>query len=66
MAWGPLHGECQEFHGICVQDGIVTPKIEAKASTPVSHPLCCELAVSRIRGGVEEVMVSCVFQASPV
>ena len=37
MAWGPLHGEHQEFHGICVQDGIVTPKIDAQTSTPISH-----------------------------
>ena len=29
MAWGLLHGECEEFHGICVQDRIVIPKIGA-------------------------------------
>ena len=67
MAWGPLVGECQVFHGICIQDGIITPKIDAWASTPISHPLCCELAVSRMkRGGIEEVMVSHVFQGSLV
>ena len=26
-AWGPLCGECQEFHGICILDRIVAPKI---------------------------------------
>ena len=26
MVWGPLHGECQEFHEICIQDKVVTPK----------------------------------------
>ena len=64
MAQGPLHGKCQELHGICVQDGIVTTKIDAWASVPVSHPLYCELAVAKMkRGGVEEVVASCVFQA---
>ena len=38
MAWGPLHGECQEFDGICIQDGIITPKMDAWASAPMSHP----------------------------
>ena len=45
----------------------VTPKIDAWASAPISQPPCCELAVSRMkRGGAEEVMVSHVFQATPV
>ena len=64
---GPLHGEHQEFHGIYIQDGIVTPKINAGDSTPISHTPCCEIAVSRIkRGRVEEVVVSHVSLASPV
>ena len=25
MVWGPLCEECQDFHGICVQDKVVTP-----------------------------------------
>ena len=67
MAWGPLDGECQEFHSICVQDGIVTPKINTWNSTPISHPLCCELAVSGMkRGGIGEVVVGHVFLATLV
>ena len=66
MAWGLLCRECQEFHGICIQDRIVTPKIEVWASAPISHPLFCGLAVSRMkRGGIEKVMVNHV-QASLV
>ena len=43
------------------------PKNDALASAPVSHPPCCELAVSRKKkGGVEEVMVGHVPQASLV
>ena len=54
MVWGPSHEECQEFHGICIQDEMVTAKINAQASAPISHPPCCELAISRTkRGGVE-------------
>ena len=37
MVWGPLHGECQEFHSICIQDKMVIPEIDAQASTPISH-----------------------------
>ena len=37
MAWGPLPGECQEFHGICIQDGMVTQKNDAWASAPISY-----------------------------
>ena len=67
MALSSLYGECQEFHGICIQEGIGTLKIDAGANAPVSHPLYCELAISRIkRCGVEEVMVSLVFKASLV
>ena len=55
MAWGPLHGKCQEFHGICIQDRMVTPKINAWTSTSISHPPCCELVISRMnRGGVKK------------
>ena len=62
MAWGTLHGECQEFHGICIQDEVVTPKIDAWTSTPVPHPPFCELAISRIkRGGFEVIMASHIF-----
>ena len=43
MAWGPLCGEHQEFHDICVQDGIVTPKINAWGSTSISHPCVVSL-----------------------
>ena len=38
MVWGPLCGECQEFHDIYIQDKFVTPKINAWASTPIPHP----------------------------
>ena len=67
MAWGPLHGECQEFHGICIQDRMITPKFDSLVSAPISHPPCCEVAIPRMkRGGIEEVMVSNVLQASLV
>ena len=49
MAWGPLHRECQEFQGICTQDGMVTPEINVLARSPISHPLHCELTVSRMK-----------------
>ena len=38
MVRGPLCGECQEFHGICIEDEVVTPKIDAWASTPIPYP----------------------------
>ena len=38
MVWGPLHEECKEFHGICIQDELVTPKIDAQANAPIPHP----------------------------
>ena len=64
---GPLVWEMLEFHGICIQEGIVTPRINAWASAPISHTPCWKLAISRMkRGGVEKVMVSRVFQASLV
>ena len=37
MAWGPQHGICHAFHGIYVQDRIVSPEINAQASVPISH-----------------------------
>ena len=62
MVQGPLHGEFQEFHGICIQDEVVTQKLNAWASVPIPHPLCCELAISRIkRGGVEVIVAGCIF-----
>ena len=62
MVWGPLHGECQEFHGICIQDEVIIPKINAWASAPIPHTLSCELAISRMkRVGVEAIMVGCIF-----
>ena len=62
MAWGPLHGKHQEFHSICIQERMVTPKIDAWASTTISHPLLCGLAVSRMkRDGVEVIMTSHIF-----
>ena len=37
---------------------MVTPKIDAQANAPISHPPCCELANSRTkRGGVEVIAV---------
>ena len=62
MVQGPLHAECQEFHRICIQDEVFTPKIDAKASAPIPHTLCCELAISRMkRGGVDVIMASCIL-----
>ena len=53
VVWGPLHGECQECHGICIQDEVVTLKIDAWASAPFPYPMYYELAMSRMkRGGV--------------
>ena len=55
----PNKGNARSFHSICVQDGMVIPKINAWASAPVSYPPCFELATSRMkRGGVEEIVVS--------
>ena len=51
MVLGPLWGEHQEFHSVCIQDEVVTPKINAQASAPIPHPLCCELAISRTKRG---------------
>ena len=49
-------------YGICSKDELVTPKTNAWASTPIPHPWCCELAISRMkRGGVEVIMPSCIF-----
>ena len=62
MLWGPLHGEHQEFHGICIQDEVVTPKINAQASVPVPHPQFCELAISRMKkDGVEVIVAGHIF-----
>ena len=62
MVWDPLHGECQEFHGIYIQDEVVAPKIDAWASASISHPPCFEVANSRPkRGGVEVITVSHIF-----
>ena len=62
MVWGPLHMKHQAFHGICVQDEVVTAKINAQASTPVPHPLGCEIAISRLKiDGVEVIMASHIF-----
>ena len=59
MVWGPLHGEHQELHGICIHDKLIILKINAWASAPIPHPLCCELAISRMkRGGVEVIVAS--------
>ena len=67
MVWDPLHGECQEFHGICIQDQMVTPKIDAQASALIPHALCCDLAISRMkRGGVKVIAASHIFLASLV
>ena len=67
MVWGPLHGEHQKFFGICIQDDVVTSKIDAWASTPIPHPLCCELAIYRMkRGGVAVIVASHTFYASLV
>ena len=53
MVWDPLHGECQELHGICIQDEVITPLINVWASTLVQYPPYCELTISRMkRGGV--------------
>ena len=38
MVWGPLHGEHQEFHGICIQDEVATLKIDAQASAHIPTP----------------------------
>ena len=38
MVQGPLHGECQEFQNMCIQDEVVTPKTDDQASTPIPHP----------------------------
>ena len=39
MAQGSLHGDSQEFHNICIQHGIVAPKINAWAGALVSPPV---------------------------
>ena len=60
MVWGTFHGECQEFHGICTQHEVVAPKVDAWTSAPIPHPLCCELAIYRMkRGGVEVIRDGC-------
>ena len=55
----PNKGNARSFHSICVQDGMVIPKVNAGASAPVSLTPSFELAASRMkRGGVEEIVVS--------
>ena len=41
---------------------MVTPKIDAWANAPISHPPCCELAISRTKkGGVEVIVAGPIF-----
>ena len=55
------------FLGICVQDRMTIPKIDAWASASVSYPLCFELAISGTKGdGFEEIVISHIFQTSSV
>ena len=59
MVWGPLCGECKEFHGIHIQDKLVAPNVDAQASAPFSNPLCFELVISRMkRAGIEVIVAS--------
>ena len=63
----PNIGNAWSFLGISVPDRMTIPKIDAWASAPISHTPCFELAISRQkRGGIKEVMVSCIFQTSSV
>ena len=67
MAQGPLYGDARSSHGISVDGGGVTPKIDVQSSTPISCPQRFELAISRMkRGGVEFVIASHIPQASLV
>ena len=52
--WGVLRVSQYLYSG---QNG--HSKIDAWDNTPVTHPSCCELAISRMkRGGVEVIMAS--------
>ena len=54
------------FPNICVQDGMIIPKINLQASASISCPHF-KLAVSRMkRGGIEEIMISHIFLISSV
>ena len=67
MAQGPLCGGARRSHGISVEGEMVTKKIDAWASAPISCPQCYELAISRMkRSGVEFIVASHILQASPV
>ena len=67
MVGVPNIGNARGFLDISVQDGITIPKIDAWAYASISHTPCFELVTSRLkRGGIEEIMVSCIFQSSSV
>ena len=67
MVWGALHGGHRSSHGISVEDGIVAPKIDAQASTPISHPQSYELAISSMkRGWIRVIVTGHILQASLV
>ena len=51
MVLGPLCGGTRSSHSISVEDGVVTQKIDAQASTPISHPQSYELAISSMKRG---------------
>ena len=55
-------GDARSSHSISVQDEIVTPKFDAWASAPISHPQSYELAISSLkRGGVEVIVAGHIF-----
>ena len=60
-------GTTRSSHSISVEDEMVTQKIDAWASPPISHPRSYELAISSMkRAGVEVIMAGHILQASPV
>ena len=46
---GPLSGDTRSSHGISVEDETVTPKIDTRARTPISHPQSYELEISSMK-----------------
>ena len=67
MVGVPKIGNTGCFFSICVQDGMIILKIDAWARVSILYPPCFELAISRVkRGGIEEIVISHIFQTSSV
>ena len=64
MVQSPLHGDARSYHGISVEDEMVTQKLMWRLALPSHIPQSYELAIIRMKRDVVEFIVDgCILQA---